>query len=169
MKYKGYTLHTRQENNIWYGKVDNLFLISASTLEGLEKLFIDNIESHLKYLAKSQAYLVVKRIQDGDNNFDSPYTKSTNPDNYTIMKVDEDRIMNDLSQEEKLLLSEVVNKIPILNIWTRTYVYILDKWFLVSEHNTFNSNFSYNPNYIRLDSDYLFDVEAMELFKLVEL
>ena len=114
---------------------------------------------------KTEAYQIVKRILSGDNDFDSHYTSKSK--GFSIMQVKDEDIFNDLTEEEKLELADITNKFPILNIWTHTWVYVLNKWVLISALNTWDTSWSYNPDFVYVKNDYLLNTQDLSLYKRV--
>jgi hypothetical protein len=98
-------------------------------------------------------------------NFTSEYTNFEND----IFKVDEDKLFNDLSQEEKISFSFKEDKYYCLNIWEKTWMYIeeLDQWVLISQYNTWRAEHSWNPYYVSINNDYILDVANEQLYKKV--
>lgn len=101
----------------------------------------------------------------GESNFDSPY--SSRGKGYHIMKVNASKVFDDLSQEDKLRFSIKPINYPVLNIWTKTWMYIteLEKWELISSTHPFKHDLSYNPSFVILDDEYILYVEDEVLYK----
>lgn len=100
--------------------------------------------------------------------FESIYTTPATSE-YGIMQVEECALFNDLSHDEKLRYSDRAGKYPTLNIWKNHWMYVLelDRWVLVGQANTFRSENSWYPEFVRLDDGYLLDVENAQLYATV--
>jgi hypothetical protein len=114
---------------------------------------------------KTEAYEVLKRINNGEDNFDSPYTNKSKAE-FSLMKVDEETLLKDLTQEEKIELADKSNSFPLLYLWNSVYIYVLNQWVLVYKGNNYNSNLSYCPSAIRINDNYLLLTEDYSLWKL---
>lgn len=109
---------------------------------------------------------VLTRIRNNEV-FDSDYTKIPTHE-FGIMNVDDSRLFEDLSQEERLKFSDNGNY-PMLNIFANIYLFVTDLnlWVLVHRHNTWNACDSYNHKFLTLERDdknYLLDVEQKKLY-----
>ena len=102
-------------------------------------------------------------------NFKSSYTEPATS-KYAIMYVYEDMLFNDLTHEQKLEYSDHSGKYPVLNIWKKHWMFVpeLDQWILVGHANTFRSENSWYPEFVRIEDGYLLDVENAQLYKVVE-
>jgi len=132
-------------------------------LESYEK---DALPQIMKSQPMSEAYEVVRRIQEGDSNFQSSYTEVATHA-FSIMSVNDKALFKDLSLQEKLLLSSRKDsKFPILNIWTNSYIFIpfISQWFIMYSLNTWNNALSYAPSFIHLSDELLLDLEQMDVF-----
>lgn len=83
--------------------------------------------------------------------------------------VDDDGIFEALTHDEKLHYSDRSGLRPVLNIWTKSWMYVadIDTWALVAISNLANDNLSWYPDFVRLDDGYLLDVENAQLYKTV--
>jgi hypothetical protein len=101
--------------------------------------------------------------------FTSSYTTSAISE-YGIMNVHEDELFNDLTHEQKLDYSDRSGAYPVLNIWKKHWMYLpeLDQWVLVGHANTFHSEQSWYPDFVRIEGGYLLDVENAQLYQTVE-
>jgi hypothetical protein len=102
-------------------------------------------------------------------NFHSSYTTPATSE-YGIMQVDEDGIFEALTQDDKLNYSDCSGAYPVLNIWKKHWMFVpeLDQWILVGHANTFRSENSWYPEFVRIEDGYLLDVENAQLYKFVE-
>ena len=113
----------------------------------------------------TKAFEIAGRIRNGETNFlEVGYT--TPADNSNIMRVDDQKIFDEMTQEEKLSLSVIELKRPILNIWTKTWVYIqeLNIWQLIAVLNTYSASFSRIPDFLFVNEKCIFHVETEDLF-----
>ena len=116
----------------------------------------------------TKAFEIAGRIRNGETNFlEVGYTTLTTlADNSNIMRVDDQKIFDEMTQEEKLSLSIIELKRPILNIWTKTWVYIqeLNIWQLIAVLNTYSASFSWIPDFLFVNENTIFHVETEDLF-----
>lgn len=101
--------------------------------------------------------------------FDSRYTKMPISE-FDIMDVDDEALFKDLTHRERLQYSDTSGKYPVLNIWKDTFIYVtkLKIWVQVTRVNTYNSNCSWKPTYVKVDDHHLLDVKNKQLYKIVE-
>lgn len=107
----------------------------------------------------SLATKTLDRIRRQEN-FHSSYTTPATS-KYGIMQVDEDGIFEALTQDDKFNYSDRSGAYPVLNIWKKHWMYLaeLDQWVLIGVLNTFRSEHSWYPDFVRIEGGYLLDVE----------
>jgi hypothetical protein len=121
-------------------------------------------------MVKTEAYKVVKRFHNGESNFDSDYTKSTSSG---ILTSNDEAILKDLSQRERIELSTKRGDFYELSLWKTIYLFIpkFDKWLLIHRDDSFNTNFSYCPEYVHINEDYLVSIgtSPYQIYKRISL
>jgi hypothetical protein len=116
---------------------------------------------------------VVKRIKDGETNFDSDYSHSVSPDSYSVMRVDDTKLFDDMTEEERIFFSSMEQGAPFrsLSLWTNTWAYIeVDSrsyWIPISTYNVWDSTLSWDPTFITFgdNREYVLNAEEGKVYK----
>jgi hypothetical protein len=120
----------------------------------------------------TKAAEVLQKIINGEK-FDSEYTKTPDPDSFSIMKVDSKRLFEDLTDSEKFEFAEDIgNGWFHLNVWEKIWYWIphFSTWVLIANGNMWDSRFSYEPDYIPWETNgesYIIDTNETKVFKEV--
>lgn len=121
-------------------------------------------------MTKTKAAEVLQLALDlGNWEFNSEYTSLPKTE-WSITRVKSLALFNDLTEDERLHFStEEEYGRPVLSIYNRVWVKVLDGWHLILRENTFNSQLSFNPEFIFIDDTHVLHVESLTLYQNVTL
>lgn len=112
-----------------------------------------------------KAVEVLQKLQNEEFDFESEYTSLSK----TRFDVHDDKVFEDLSQEDKLKYSNIAKMRPILNIFKNTWMYIeeFNMWLLIGYYNTWNSHLSYLPDFVFVNENTILHIESEKLFEKI--
>jgi hypothetical protein len=101
--------------------------------------------------------------------FESEYTTIPKSE-YGIMSVDDEKLFDDLTHQEKLSFAKCENTRHVLNIFTHVWVWVeeVGKWVLIHKDDPYNHYRSYTPDIVYIDGGYLLHCESLTLLKEVD-